>query len=222
VTDVSRETAALVERYADIPDLARYAEILATRAVERGLIGPREVPRLWPRHLANCAVVAQGAPEIRAGASVADVGSGAGLPGIVWALVRPDLGITLIEPLLRRATFLEEVVAELGLAGRVRVERARAEALTGSYDVVTARAVARLQQLVTWTMPLTAPGGWVVAFKGAEAGAEVGEAEADIARLGGGAAIIRTFGAGVLQEPTTVVLIPRRTAGRRPRGRWGG
>ncbi len=221
MTDVSRETAALVERYADAPDLARYAEMLATRGVERGLIGPREVPRLWPRHLANCAVVAQEAPEIRRGASVADVGSGAGLPGIVWALVRPDLRMTLIEPLLRRATFLDEVVAELGLADRVRVERARAEALSGSYDVVTARAVARLPQLVAWTMPLTAPGGWVVAFKGAEAGAEVDEARTTIARLGGGAPIIRTFGAEVLHEPTTVVLIPRRTPGR-PRERRSG
>ena len=115
MTDVSRETSVLEERYRDYPGLAAYAGILATRGVERGLIGPREVPRIWPRHIGNCAVVAQEEREaLPSGARVADVGSGAGLPGVVWSLVRPDLHLTLIEPLLRRATFLGEVIDELG------------------------------------------------------------------------------------------------------------
>lgn len=190
--------------------MARFAEILATLGVERGLIGPREVPRLWPRHLANCAVVAEDGPdELPPGARVADVGSGAGLPGIVWALVRPDLTVTLVEPLLRRATFLSEVVDDLGLAGRVVVRRARAEDLSETFDVVTARAVARLPQLVAWTLPLTEVGGWVIALKGAGAAQEVDEAGPVIRRLGGGPAVVRTFGAGRLEAPTTVVLIPR-------------
>lgn len=187
-----------------------FAEVLATRGVERGLIGPREVPRLWPRHLANCAVVVEEArEEVPLGCRVADVGSGAGLPGVVWALVRPDLRVTLVEPLLRRASFLAEVVEQLDLGGRVSVQRARAEELTGSFDVVTARAVARLPQLVGWTLPLTRVGGWVVALKGAGAAGEVAEATEVIRRLGGGAPTIGTYGRDVLHSPTTAVLIPR-------------
>lgn len=214
MTDVSRETSALVERYRSNPGMARFADILSTTGVERGLIGPREVPRLWPRHLANCAVVAEEARDhLTEGASVADVGSGAGLPGLVWALVRPDLEVTLIEPLLRRSSFLVDVVGELGLAGRVTVVRARAEDVTVDFDVVTARAVARLEKLVPWTMPLTRVGGWVVALKGAGAAAEVSEARDLIRRSGGGAAQIRQYGAGVLESPTTAVLIPRIAVG---------
>lgn len=214
MSDVSRETSDLRARYGAIPGMERFAEILVTRGVERGLIGPREVPRIWPRHLANCAVVAEQAnAEIPSGCRVADVGSGAGLPGIVWALVRPDLQVTLVEPLLRRATFLSEVVADLGLTGRVEVRRARAEDLRESYDVVTARAVARLPQLAAWTLPLTRVGGWVVALKGAGAADEVQDAVEVIRRLGGGRVTIRTYGAEVLEAPTTVVLIPRVSEG---------
>ena len=120
-----------------------FAELLATTGVERGLIGPREVPRLWSRHLVNCAVVAEGPDSpLAPGCTVADVGSGAGLPGVVWALVRPDVRVTLIEPLLRRATFLNEAVTELALGDRVEVLRARAEDVDRTFDVVTARAVA--------------------------------------------------------------------------------
>ncbi len=140
------ERQALVERY---------VELLATAGVERGLIGPREAPRLWSRHVLNCAVLAHEIPE---GVSVCDVGSGAGLPGLVLALARPDLQITLVEPLLRRTTFLSEVVDELGLSN-VRVERGRADALHAKerFDVVTSRAVAALPRLLEWSMPLVAP-----------------------------------------------------------------
>ncbi len=209
--DVSRETPALVQRYSDFPGLGRFAELLSTRGLERGLVGPREVPRIWSRHIANCAVVAQEAGDaIPVGARVVDVGSGAGLPGIVWALVRPDLRLTLLEPLLRRATFLTEVVVELSLQSRVTVERGRAEDLkSGGFDVVTARAVARLPQLLAWTLPLATPGGWVVAFKGAGATEELEEASGALAALGGGHARIAEYGAGVLAQPTTVVLVQR-------------
>lgn len=209
--DVSRETATLIERFSAYPDLARFADILTGVGVERGLVGPREVPRIWPRHIANCAVVAlEARTEIPDGCSVGDVGSGAGLPGVVWAIVRPLLTITLIEPLLRRATFLTEVVDELGLTGRVRVVRARAEDIsTLQFDVVTARAVAPLERLAAWTLPLTRIGGMVVALKGSAAEEEVTSALAEIRRNGGQVPIIRRFGIGVVDPPTTAVLIRR-------------
>ncbi len=191
--------------------MGQYATILATRGVERGLIGPREVPRLWSRHLVNCAVVAQEATDdLPVGCTVADVGSGAGLPGIVWAIVRPDLRVTLIEPLLRRATFLEEVVAELELADQVEVVRARAEDVAPrTFDVVTARAVARLPQLLAWTLPLTTPGGRVLALKGSAATTEVDEVEPRRQALGAGPITITLYGAGIIEPPTTVVVAPR-------------
>ena len=147
-----------------LPVATAYAELLATQATVRGLIGPREVPRLWERHLLNCALVTDLVP---AGATVCDLGSGAGLPGVVMAIRRPDLILTLVEPLLRRTTFLEEAVASLGL-GNVEVVRARAEALHGnrSFDVVTARAVAPLDRLVSWALPLVRTGGEFLAMKG--------------------------------------------------------
>ena len=210
MSDVPRETR-LSQRYAHNPQLGHFAEILATRGVERGLIGPRESGRLWSRHLVNCAVVAEEATDaLPTGARVADVGSGAGLPGVVWALVRPDLPVTLIEPLLRRSTFLEEVVGELGLSGRVTVLRARAEDVPqGGFDVVTARAVARLPQLLSWTLPLARPGGLVLALKGSAAATEVAEVEPQRRRLGVAGLTIRTFGVGVVDPPTTVVLASR-------------
>lgn len=191
--------------------MSALADLLASRGVERGLIGPREVPRLWSRHLVNCAVVAQeSTAEMPRGSSVADVGSGAGLPGLVWALVRPDLRVTLIEPLLRRSTFLAEAVTELGLEGRVEVLRARAEDVPpASFDVVTARAVARLPQLLTWSMPLVRVGGVILALKGASAGHEIEEAQAVLASLGAGTTAIRLYGVGSIDPPTTVVMIQR-------------
>jgi len=190
--------------------MQEFADLLATTGVERGLIGPREVPRLWSRHLVNCAVVADGpdSPMVP-GCTVADVGSGAGLPGVVWALVRPDLRVTLIEPLLRRATFLNEAVNELGLHDRVEVLRARAEDVERSFDVVTARAVARLPQLLTWTIPLTRVGGVVLALKGSSVAEEVAEAQGSRGLLGAGDMTIQHFGVGTIEPPTTVVLVPR-------------
>lgn len=144
----------------------RYVEILATRGVEWGLIGPREADRLWDRHVLNSVAVAH---EIPHGATVCDVGSGAGLPGIPLALAREDLAVTLLEPLLRRATFLTEVVEELALSNPMRVVRARAEDHLERYDVVTCRAVAPLERLFGWTAPLFLPAGTLVALKGSSA-----------------------------------------------------
>lgn len=168
---------------------ARYAELLATKGIEWGLIGPREVDRIWERHVLNS--VAVGA-AIEADASVVDVGSGAGLPGIPLALARPDLRVTLLEPLLRRATFLAEVVDELGLGDRVTVVRGRAVAAADkdplghhrTYDVVTSRAVAPLPRLLEWCVPLLSPRGRLVALKGSSAEAEVVEAAAAFRRRG--------------------------------------
>src|SRR5690349_8281791 len=135
----------------------RFAEILADTGVSHGLIGPREVPILWERHLLNCAVVHEAFPK---GATVADVGSGAGLPGLALAIVRPDLHLHLVEPLLRRTAWLAEAVRQLGLAN-VTVTRARAKELHGSLQVpyATARAVERIDKLARWTFPLLVPGG---------------------------------------------------------------
>jgi len=160
----------------------QYGELLATDGVVRGLIGPREVPRIWDRHVVNCALLAAALPR---DASVADIGSGAGLPGLVIALARPDLRVTLVEPLLRRTTFLDEVVGTLAL-DNVVVRRDRADALHGSdtFDVVTARAVAPLERLLGWCMPLVAPTGSLVAMKGESAEKEISEARAVLQKLG--------------------------------------
>ena len=191
--------------------MGRYAQILATAGVERGLIGPREVPRLWSRHLVNCAVVAEeDTGDLAVGASVADVGSGAGLPGLVWALVRPDLSVTLVEPLLRRANFLTEVIEELSLGHRVQVVRARAEgAPIGSFDVVTARAVARLPQLLAWTLPLCRPGGVVLALKGSNVRSELEEWVASGGLPLAGTALTKEYGMSRIDPPTTVVRVER-------------
>ncbi|MFG3706819.1 16S rRNA (guanine(527)-N(7))-methyltransferase RsmG [Micromonospora sp. NPDC047670] len=193
---------------------AAYAELLVTDGVVRGLIGPREAPRIWERHLLNCAVVAERIPE---GATVLDVGSGAGLPGVVLAIARPDLTVTLIEPLARRTSFLIEAVQQLGLAKTVRVFRGRAEeAATGSTgigplsgDVVTARAVAPLDRLSTWCLPLAVPGGRLIALKGSSAADEIAEHAETVARLGGGEPEMHRCGEGVIDPPTTVVEIVR-------------
>ncbi|MEN3309129.1 MAG: rRNA (guanine527-N7)-methyltransferase [Micromonosporaceae bacterium] len=184
----------------------RYAELLATDGVVRGLIGPREAPRLWERHLLNCAVLGE---IIHKGSSVVDVGSGAGLPGIVLAVARPDLAVTLVEPMARRTAFLIEVVETLGLE-TVRVVRARAEEYSGPpADVVTARAVAPLDRLSAWCLPLVAPGGRLLALKGESATEEVATHRAAVGRLGGGAPVIRYCGAEMLDPPATVVEIVR-------------
>ena len=186
---------------------ARYADLLVEQATVRGLIGPREVPRIWERHLLNCAVVTD---LVTQGATVADIGSGAGLPGICMAIRRPDLEITLIEPLLRRTKFLDEVVAELGLVN-VSVHRARAEELHGKqfFDGVTSRAVAPLGRLAQWSWPLCRPDGQVIAMKGASAMEEMSRDARDLARLGVGAEI-EFVGAEILGEAVTVVRLGRR------------
>lgn len=211
---VDREVEArLVARYPDAAaGLATYAELLAGDGVVRGLIGPRETGRLWSRHVANCAVLEELVP---AEASVADVGSGAGLPGLPLALVRPDLHVVLVEPLLRRATFLSEAVETLGLAGRVEVLRGRAEEVALSVDVVTARAVAPLERLAGWTLPHARVGGVLLALKGEGAAEEVASSLTALEKVGGGNAEVLTCGAGVVDPPTTVVRVVRMTAGRR-------
>ncbi len=187
---------------AALPLAERFAHLLATEATVRGLIGPREVPRLWERHLLNCAVVSELVPE---GATVCDVGSGAGLPGIVLAIRRPDLEVTLLEPLLRRTTFLELAVDELGLANVV-VRRGRAEETRDAqFDVVTSRAVAPMDRLATWSLPLTRGGGLFLAMKGSTATAEVEEHRAVVQRLGGREISIESVGGPWLSEPVTVV-----------------
>jgi 16S rRNA (guanine527-N7)-methyltransferase len=197
--------------FGDRLDLAvAYAEMLVTDGVVRGLIGPREAPRIWERHLINCAVVSE---KIRIGASVIDVGSGAGLPGIVLAVARPDLSITLVEPLARRTAFLSEAVTALGLEATVTVVRGRAEDIAGgppaAADVVTARAVAPLDRLAGWCLPLAAVGGRLLALKGASAAEEVAEHRAAVARLGGSEPIVSRCGVDLIDPPTTVVEIVR-------------
>ncbi len=162
------------------PALVAYAELLAGPGVERGLLGPAEPPRLWERHLANCAAVTALLPQ---GARVADLGSGAGLPGIVLALCRPDLRLVLVEPMARRWAFLLECVDELGLAGRVEVRRTRAEDCGPlAVPVVVARALATLGRLVELAAPLLTPGGALLAIKGRRASAEVTGAAPVLAR----------------------------------------
>lgn len=208
---VSRETVPGLPAWlaAQEQALAAFADILAGPGVERGLIGPREAPRLWSRHLLNCAVAAD--PEaglVPHGARVADVGSGAGLPGLVWALARPDLHVTLIEPLLRRSTFLVEAVVALGLADRAQVWRGRAEAAAGelpAFDVVTSRAVAPLDRLIGWTAPLLCIGGRMVALKGSSAADEVMLAASAAAQAGLVDLEVCEVGVGVVDPATTVV-----------------
>jgi 16S rRNA (guanine527-N7)-methyltransferase len=187
-------------------DAVRYAELLAEAGVRRGLIGPREVPRLWERHLLNCAVLSEVVPE---GVTVCDVGSGAGLPGIPLALVREDLKITLLEPLLRRTNFLTEVVELLGL-DHVTVVRGRAEEVMGKLQpvhVVTARAVAPLDRLATWGIPLLRPYGEMLALKGDAAETELQSATTALTKLGAVQTSILHVGEGIVDPLSTVVRV---------------
>ena len=186
----------------------RYAGLLAGVGVERGVIGPNEVPRIWERHLLNSAVVAELVPRP---CSLVDLGSGAGLPGVVLALVLPDCEVALVEPMLRRATFLQECVTELGL-GNARVVRARAEHMAGelAVDVVTARAVAPLDRLAAMAVGLLKPGGILLAVKGAKASAEVREAKAALDRLGLRDPEVLVVGSGKVDPAATVVRLTAR------------
>ena len=182
-----------------------YVSVLATRGVEWGLLGPREVPRLWERHVLNSVAIAGLIPS---GATVVDVGSGAGLPGIPLAILRPDLDIVLLEPALRRADFLTQALEELDLGERVRLVRARAEEHKHTYDVVTARAVAKLGQLIGWTSRLFLPDGVLLAMKGSSAADEVTASRRELTRAGAGATVL-TVRAHEEAEPTFVVRVRR-------------
>ncbi|MBB2989023.1 16S rRNA (guanine527-N7)-methyltransferase [Mycolicibacterium iranicum] len=184
----------------------KYAEILAGAGVERGLLGPREIDRLWDRHILNCAVV--GALLV-AGERVADIGSGAGLPGIPLALARPDVRIVLIEPLLRRSDFLREAIDELGIECAVVRGRAEDRAVrdeVGEADVVVSRAVASLDKLTKWGAPLLRSGGRMMAIKGERAEDEVREHRRAMAALGVTEVKVERCGAQFVEPPATVVV----------------
>ncbi|MBU3646179.1 MAG: 16S rRNA (guanine(527)-N(7))-methyltransferase RsmG [Candidatus Nanopelagicaceae bacterium] len=174
---VSRETSS--NRYFPqrSSEALTYADLLATTAIERGLIGPKEAERIWDRHIENCVPLTTLLPD--EGATVADIGSGAGLPGIVVALAKPGLKVTLIEPLARRVEFLYEVIDQLKLSN-VEVIRAKSENVKGSYNYVVARAVAPLPRLIQTTWHLVAPGGSLLAMKGESAAAEMAESDLSI------------------------------------------
>ncbi|MDN5893644.1 MAG: 16S rRNA (guanine(527)-N(7))-methyltransferase RsmG [Nocardioides sp.] len=188
-----------------IPTIQAYAVSLATEGVVRGLIGPRETPRLWERHLLNCAVLGEVIPQ---GATLCDIGSGAGLPGLVLAIARADLQITLVEPLLRRTTYLTEVVEELNLTN-VEVIRGRADVLHGdrTFDVVTSRAVAPIDRLLEWSMPLVAPRGALVAMKGSSVRDEITKAAATLERFGCAEPEIQELGVGIVDPQAWAVRV---------------
>jgi 16S rRNA (guanine527-N7)-methyltransferase len=199
-----------------LPVALRYAEVLADAGIVRGLLGPREAERLWDRHLLNSAVVAELIPD---DAWLIDVGSGAGLPGIPIALANPSLHVLLLEPLARRFAFLEEVVAELELSDRVSVMRGRAPdavlQLPFLADFALARAVAPLERLVSWTMPVVQLGGSLLALRGERAEQELQEAGPGLARYGAGAPEVVEIGGDLLGTPVRVVRVPRTQAGLR-------
>jgi 16S rRNA (guanine527-N7)-methyltransferase len=208
IGDVSPVSAAPVPASAAsvfgaaLPVAVTYAGLLASRGVEQGLLGPREVPRLWDRHLLNCAVVAE-LIEPRTG-TLTDIGSGAGLPGLVLAMVLPDTAVTLLEPMERRCRFLAECVTELGLAN-VSVLRGRAEDVTLRTDVVTARAVAPLPRLAELAVGVVRPGGMVLAMKGRTAAEELEAAAPVLRRIGARDVRVVRAGQGKVVPATTVV-----------------
>lgn len=198
--------AGAAQVFGDRLDLAeRFTAILTDSGVSHGLIGPREVPRLWERHVLNCAVIH---PAIAADQMVVDVGSGAGLPGLALAIARPDLDLHLVEPMLRRTSWLSMAVAELGLTN-VSVHRGRAEQFWGilSASVVTARAVARLSELAAWCLPLLLPGGSLLAIKGSSVADELEADRAVLRRLGAVDEVIESFGTGILAQETIVLRV---------------
>ncbi|HVE73982.1 MAG TPA: 16S rRNA (guanine(527)-N(7))-methyltransferase RsmG [Mycobacteriales bacterium] len=200
--------AAAVELFGErLPVLEHFAALLAGPGVERGLLGPREVERLWDRHLLNCAAVTE---LVGSGQTVIDLGSGAGLPGLVLAAQRPDLTVVLVEPMQRRVDFLLEAVEALGLES-VRVLRGRAESLTTavSADVVVARAVAPLAKLIGWGLPLLEPAGRLLAMKGERAAAEVAAA-AEALRAARALAEVVPIGSAERGTSACVVVVRRR------------
>jgi 16S rRNA (guanine527-N7)-methyltransferase len=185
------------------PSLSRYVDILRSTGVEWGLLGPHEADRLWDRHILNCAALNE---LIAADRTVADVGSGAGLPGVPLALLRPDLQLTLLEPLLRRSTFLTQTVEELGIEARVQVIRSRAEDHHQTYDVVVARALAPLDRLIGWCNPLRSPSGIILALKGSSAANEILAADTELRATHLNAEVVKAR-AHPAAEPATVVRL---------------
>ena len=195
-----------IEVFGDAAETAaRFAELLATDGVQRGLIGPRETPRLWDRHLLNCAVLAELLPDR---GDLVDIGSGAGLPGVVLAMLRPEMHVVLLEPMLRRSVFLEECVAELDLPNATIV-RGRAEDLAGDIkaDIATARAVAPLDRLAGWAAGLLRPGGQLLAIKGQSAEQELAAARPVLSRLRVRSAEVLRVGNGSVISAATVVRV---------------
>ena len=186
-----------------------YAELLVGPGVERGLLGPREIERIWDRHILNSAAIAE---LIEPGSRVIDIGSGAGLPGVPLAIARPDLKVTLVEPMLRRTDFLEEVVAILGVpivVMRGRAEDAGTRTRLAGADVVVSRAVADLGKLTRWGMPLLRPGGRMLSMKGDRAADEIAERASEMAALGATGIEVVRCGVGLLSPPATVVMAVR-------------
>jgi 16S rRNA (guanine527-N7)-methyltransferase len=217
IEPTEEEAAAARTLFGPRLDLAlAYAQALATAGVERGLIGPREAERIWERHLLNCAVLQELVPE---GVELGDVGSGAGLPGIPLAIARPDLTVYLMEPMLRRTTWLREIIAELSLEN-VEIIRAKAHIVAESgqhFDVVTSRAVAALPTLAEWSMPLVRKEGQLLAIKGDSAEEELAAASGVLAELGAESSEVVRCGDSVLATPTTVVRIVAGRDGRVPK-----
>jgi len=199
-----------------MPSATRFVEILADTGVSHGLLGPREVPRLWERHVLNCAVIEDAFPQ---GAKLVDVGSGAGLPGIALAIARPDLDVHLVEPMQRRTDWLTATAADLELEN-VTVHRGRAEELVGTLSApwVTARAVARIAKLARWCVPLLDAPGTLVAMKGRSAQEELDADRRDLNKLGLVDAILTEHGMSILDEPTLTLDLtfqPKQRAGKR-------
>ncbi len=194
---------------ARVAAVRRYADLLRGAGVDLGFLGPQERDRIWQRHILNCAVTA---PVFRQGSTVCDVGSGAGLPGIVLALSRPDLRITLIEPLLRRWKFLSDIVTTLDIPVEVVHSRAQELSKTRKFDYVTARAVAPLGRLVIWTLPLWNPDGELVAIKGQSVEQEIASVFPKLRRLTVSEPTIERWGRGVVTPPTTIVRIQSRAS----------
>lgn len=205
--DIEHEPAAAEAIFGSGIDLARaYTQRLAADSETFGLLGPRELPKIWSRHVINSALLSELVPD---GSLVADVGSGAGLPGIPMAIAQPNAHFTLIEPMERRANWLVSVVNELGIKN-VDVIRARAEEVSRTdFDIVTARAVAALDKLLKLLTPLTRGSNLktVLALKGSRAPVEIAEAKPRLQRLGFGEPEIMTLGLGKAPETATVVRI---------------
>jgi 16S rRNA (guanine527-N7)-methyltransferase len=217
--DVAAEAAAMFG--VALPQAEQYAALLTGVGLERGIVGPGEAARIWDRHVLNCGVIARLIP---AACSLVDLGSGAGLPGIVLAMLRPESRVTLLEPMARRAVFLQECVATLSL-GNVEVVRGRAEEFAGrlAADVVTSRAVAPLEKLAGLSIGLARPGGRVLAMKGSSAAAELARARPVLARLGISDARVVTVASASGAITATLVTFTAalsRQAGSAPKAGW--